>query len=500
MARMTSLAESARVWTGTGSGGLPSARTMLNKVPEVTLYFWIIKVLCTTVGETGADYLNENLGFGLTKTTLLASSSSSPRSCSSSGCRRYVPGIYWLAVVLISIVGTLITDNLTDNFGVSLVTTTVVFSDRPGGVFAAWYASEKTLSIHTIVTTRREAFYWLTVLFTFALGTAAGDLTAERLAVGYWKSALLFGALIALVYVLHLKAGLNAILAFWIAYILTRPLGASIGDYLSQPRADGGLGLGTTVTSAIFLLTILAVVIYLSVTRVDSNRGSDRIEHKRQPGSVAIARRAPRILVVANKIAATPALVEAVRQRAARAQRSSSCSCRTPPTWRSTATAPTCARATVSSRPRCRNSRKQPAPRSKDGSPRAPTPTTTSCKNSTAAATTRSSSRHHPATSRTGSTSISANASHTSATHSRQSWRPTSSGPHPESSVETAAARRAFTTRCAGGGDEVCGRGGGADGIPRSTCRALAPASAAAASSAHADISNQEHMTHTLPP
>ena len=151
--------------------------------------------------------------------------------------------------MLISIVGTLITDNLTDNFGVSLVTTTIVFAVLLAATFAVWYASERTLSIHTIVTTRREAFYWLAVLFTFALGTAAGDLTAERLAVGYWQSALLFGGLIAAVYVAHVRFALNAILAFWIAYILTRPLGASIGDYLSQPRADGGLGLGTTVTS-----------------------------------------------------------------------------------------------------------------------------------------------------------------------------------------------------------------------------------------------------------
>ena len=160
----------------------PSARAMLNKVPEVTLYFWIIKVLCTTVGETAADFLNEKLGLGLTKTTLpYRPPFSSSRSCFQFRVRRYVPGIYWLAVVLISIVGTLITDNLTDNFGVSLVTTTVVFSFVLAGVFAAWYASERTLSIHTIVTTRREGFYWLTVLFTFALGTAAGDLTAERL-------------------------------------------------------------------------------------------------------------------------------------------------------------------------------------------------------------------------------------------------------------------------------------------------------------------------------
>jgi uncharacterized membrane-anchored protein len=136
-------------------------------------------------------------------------------------------------------------------------------------VFAVWYAFERTLSIHTIVTTRREAFYWLAVLFTFALGTAAGDLTAEKLNVGYWKSALIFGGMIAVVYVAHRAFRLDAVLAFWIAYILTRPLGASLGDYLSQPRGDGGVALGTVVTSAIFLLTILATVVYLTVTRRD---------------------------------------------------------------------------------------------------------------------------------------------------------------------------------------------------------------------------------------
>ena len=185
--------------------------------------------------------------------------------------------------MLISIVGTLITDNLTDNFGVSLVTTTIVFAVLLAATFAVWYASERTLSIHTIVTTRREAFYWLAVLFTFALGTAAGDLTAERLAVGYWQSALLFGALIAAVYVAHVRFALNAILAFWIAYILTRPLGASIGDYLSQPRADGGLGLGTTVTSVVFLLTILAVVVFLTITKRDTIESEPRCRRSTLP-------------------------------------------------------------------------------------------------------------------------------------------------------------------------------------------------------------------------
>jgi uncharacterized membrane-anchored protein len=180
-----------------------------------------------------------------------------------------VPGIYWLAVVLISVVGTLITDNLTDNFGVALTTTTAIFAIALAGTFAVWYASEKTLSIHTIFTTRREGFYWLAILFTFALGTAAGDLTAEKLNVGYLNSALLFGAVIAIVAVAHFRLKLNAILAFWIAYVLTRPLGASIGDYMSQAKHDGGLGLGTTGTSAIFLTAILGLVIYLTVTKTD---------------------------------------------------------------------------------------------------------------------------------------------------------------------------------------------------------------------------------------
>src|SRR6185503_3099597 len=149
--------------------------------------------------------------------------------------RKYVPGIYWLAVVLISVVGTLITDNLVDNYGVALETTTIAFSIALAATFAWWYASERTLSIHTIVTTRREAFYWLAVLFTFALGTAAGDLVAERLGWGFWQSALMFGGMIAVVYVAHVRFALNPILAFWMAYVLTRPLGASIGDYLSQP-------------------------------------------------------------------------------------------------------------------------------------------------------------------------------------------------------------------------------------------------------------------------
>jgi uncharacterized membrane-anchored protein len=262
-----------------GTTGALRARQMLNKVPEVTIYFWIIKVLCTTVGETFADYLNSHLGLGLTGTSLVMSVLLVVALFFQFRKPKYVPSIYWMAVVLISVVGTLITDNLVDNFGVALATTTTIFSIMLAITFAAWFASERTLSIHTIYTTRREAFYWGAVLFTFALGTAAGDLTAEKLNVGYWKSALIFGGVIALVAGAHYFLKLNAILAFWIAYILTRPLGASIGDYMSQPKADGGLALGTTVTSLIFLATILVLVVYLQLTRTDATE-NHLVEHE----------------------------------------------------------------------------------------------------------------------------------------------------------------------------------------------------------------------------
>jgi uncharacterized membrane-anchored protein len=248
-------------------------RQMLNKVPEVTLYFWIIKILCTTVGETAADYLNDTLGFGLTNTTYLISALLAVALVFQFRLRLYVPTVYWLAVVLISVVGTLITDNMVENLGVALTTSTIGFSIALAITFAAWYARERTLSIHTIYTTRREAWYWLTVLFTFALGTAAGDLLAEKINIGYWKSALIFGGAIAVIFFLHRVLKLNAILAFWLAYILTRPFGASIGDYLSQPQADGGRGLGTTVTSVIFLAAIASTVAYLTVSKRDRIEG-----------------------------------------------------------------------------------------------------------------------------------------------------------------------------------------------------------------------------------
>lgn len=250
-------------------------RKLLNKVPEITLYFWVIKILCTTVGETAADFLNTNLNLGLTNTTYVMGALLAIVLFFQSRQRKYVPSIYWLAVVLLSIVGTLITDNLTDNFNISLVTTTVVFGVALAVIFATWYKVEKTLSIHSIYTWGRESFYWLAILFTFALGTASGDLVAERLKLGYLVSALIFAGVIAAIAFAHLRLKLGAVLSFWLAYILTRPLGASIGDFLSQPRADGGLGLGTVGTSAIFLTAILGLVVYLTRTREDVIKPQD---------------------------------------------------------------------------------------------------------------------------------------------------------------------------------------------------------------------------------
>src|SRR3954470_14883646 len=245
-------------------------RGMLNKVPEVTIFFWVIKIMCTTVGETAADYLNENLGLGLSKTTYIAGALLVLLLIVQFALKRYIPPAYWMVVVVISVFGTLITDNMTDHYNVPLTTSTIVFAIVLTAVFAVWYAFERTLSIHTIYTTRREGFYWLAILFTFALGTAAGDLSAEQFSLGYGPSILIFGGLIAAVAVGHYAFKLNGVLAFWLAYILTRPLGASIGDWMSQhSHKYGGLGLGTTGTSYIFLGCILALVTFLSLTRGD---------------------------------------------------------------------------------------------------------------------------------------------------------------------------------------------------------------------------------------
>lgn len=242
---------------------------VLNKVPQVTVFFWIIKVLATTVGETLADFLSTTLHFGLVNTSIVMSAIFVLLLAWQLRLPRYVAGVYWAVVVFISVVGTLISDNLHDNLGISLVTTTIAFAVVLAAIFFAWWRSEHTLSVHEIDTRRRELFYWAAILFTFALGTSGGDLLSERTGLGYGLAALVFAALIALTALAHYRLKVNGVLAFWIAYILTRPLGASMGDFLSQSPQDGGLGVGTTVTSGVFLIVIVALVIYLSVTKRD---------------------------------------------------------------------------------------------------------------------------------------------------------------------------------------------------------------------------------------
>ncbi|HVT77263.1 MAG TPA: hypothetical protein VHD87_09550 [Acidimicrobiales bacterium] len=249
-----------------------TVKRALSKVPEVTLWFWVIKVLATTVGETAADYVNEHLGLGLTHTTYVSGVLLAVALVAQFRVRRYIPQIYWVAVVLISIFGTLITDNLTDGHNVPLTTSTPIFAVVLAISFAVWFAVERTLSIHSITSVRREAFYWLTILATFALGTAAGDLIGEKFNLGYPLSVVLFAGLIGVVAVAYYVFKVREVPAFWAAYILTRPLGASMGDLLSQSRHDGGLGLGTTVTTFLFLGAILAVVVYLARTHVDEDK------------------------------------------------------------------------------------------------------------------------------------------------------------------------------------------------------------------------------------
>ncbi|MGI5175980.1 hypothetical protein ACQEVZ_06570 [Dactylosporangium sp. CA-152071] len=247
----------------------PDLRGMANKVPEVTVYFWIIKVLATTVGETAADLLNFNLGIGLGATTGIMAVALAIALALQLRADRYVPWRYWLVVILVSVAGTLVTDNLTDSFGVSLIVTTIVFSVLLAATFVLWYRSERTLSIHSITTRRREWFYWAAILFTFALGTAAGDLLAERLSLGYLPSAGIFAAVIAVIAIGYRFGVLGGVFAFWAAYVLTRPLGASLGDWLSQARADSGLGLGTVGPSVAFLVIVIGLVTYLTTSRRD---------------------------------------------------------------------------------------------------------------------------------------------------------------------------------------------------------------------------------------
>ncbi len=243
-------------------------RALLNKVPEVTIWFWVIKILCTTVGESFADWVAVDLGVGLINTTLIFSVVLATVLTWQIRLPRYNAFSYWLTVVVLSVTGTLYTDILTDKYGVNLAITTPIVAVLLAAVFGIWYAKEHTLSIHSITTIPREAFYWLAILVTFALGTAAGDWTLELTGWTPGVAVLLPLALIAST-VVGWRLGANAVLAFWIAYVLTRPLGANLGDWLAVPKELGGRNLGTAGTSVIFLAAILATVIYLAVRKPD---------------------------------------------------------------------------------------------------------------------------------------------------------------------------------------------------------------------------------------
>ncbi|MAC78206.1 MAG: hypothetical protein CML66_09095 [Rhodobacteraceae bacterium] len=239
----------------------------VNRVPEVTPGFWLIKLTAVTMGETAADFLAVNLGLGLGPTTLLMTAVLIAALVWQFRQQRYVPAVYWSAVVLISVVGTLITDNMTDALGIPLISSTIGFTLALGAVYALWYAVERTLSIHEVFTFRREAFYWLAILFTFALGTAVGDLISESFGVGFAGTGVLFCLIIASLSLGCFALGLDGLWAFWLCYIFTRPLGASIGDFLAQPADYGGLGLGTAVTSLGFLAVIALTVAVMSRRR-----------------------------------------------------------------------------------------------------------------------------------------------------------------------------------------------------------------------------------------
>jgi uncharacterized membrane-anchored protein len=249
------------------SNTMQHTHNILNKVPEITFYFWIIKVLTTGMGEVTSDYLASTInpiiavsmaGITLGITLVLQFS-----------VRRYVAWIYWLNVVMVSIFGTMVADVLHVGIGIPYIVSTIFFVVALTIIFITWYASEKTLSIHSIYTRHREAFYWLTVLTTFALGTAAGDMTATTMHLGYFFSGIMFAMLIAIPAVAYWLFGLNEIFAYWFAYIITRPLGASFADWMGVSHNRGGLGLGTGWVSLCLAIIILGLVSYMAITRKD---------------------------------------------------------------------------------------------------------------------------------------------------------------------------------------------------------------------------------------
>ena len=250
---------------------MTNSKTLLVKVPAVILFFWIIKVLSTTVGETLADYLNSTLGLGDTGTIIVMTSVLVALLTLQLLLTKYVPSVYWATIVAVSTVGTLITDSMHTNFGWENWQLTILFGVVLIMVFAIWWAQEKTLSIKTINTRKRESYYWIAVLATFAMGTAAGDIFLDDLGFPLLGSTFIFLGVIGAIALLWRIKVIGQVFAFWSVYILTRPLGASFGDYLSlsKDEAPDALELSAQNVTLVFLALIIALVVYLTISKRD---------------------------------------------------------------------------------------------------------------------------------------------------------------------------------------------------------------------------------------
>ena len=242
--------------------------TGLSKVPEIiTIYFWIVKGLSTAMGESTSDYLVHRIS--PVPAVLLGFAGFVVALAVQFTMRRYLAWTYWFAVVMVGVFGTMCADVLHVGFHVPYIVSAPLFAVALAAVFITWQRSEGTLSIHSITTRRRELFYWAAVVSTFALGTAVGDLTAYTFHLGYFFSIVLFAAVMLIPAIGYWRFGWNPILAFWFAYVVTRPLGASFADWMGKPTADGGLGWGQGTVSLVLTVLIIGFVWYLSVTRKD---------------------------------------------------------------------------------------------------------------------------------------------------------------------------------------------------------------------------------------
>jgi uncharacterized membrane-anchored protein len=268
--------------TGDIAGRLSAqARVAVTKVPEITAWFWIAKVASTGMGEALADWLY--FRYGKVPTAAVGAILLVGALVLQFRSRRYNTWIYWLAVVAVSVTGTMAADGLHIIVGLPYTVTTALYAGILAVIFVVWYWTERTLSIHSITTFRREAFYWATVMATFALGTALGDLTAYTMKIGFFSSGVLFLVVILIPAVAHRWLGMNAVLAFWFAYTVTRPLGASLADWLGVPASVGGLDWGRGVVAAILTIPILIAVGYMAVTHVDKAPGTGVAGGRRMP-------------------------------------------------------------------------------------------------------------------------------------------------------------------------------------------------------------------------